>query len=661
MRKKALFFFLLFIPLFQVYPGSTDIHLTGNFKSIIIKDKIRILYTDHHLEKEEVARLYFAGKFVDEPLFKPPGANLSRLHYWASFTIHNETAHDLELFLVNFDAGLTRNFNLFHLRNEDRFLSARDVVKINRNLFSLKIKAGEKETLFIHFERYKYRLAIRLFSSAFYETQKNNDNVFNGVYFGILFVMTLYNLMLVFSLKKRSYIFYIIFNLTFALHFFIKYTAVTIPFGLEGSRDMIIIAVRNMTGIFLIFFARDFLKSKSFSPRLDKAVKGLVGLSICGTLIFIVTGVAGLFILRYIFLITSFLAVFIILFISIGSLRKKFRPALFFLIAVGSILAIQLTLSIMTFLTNILPFSLSDLYNLRLVEVAQLIMIIVFSLGLADSIKVIRDLKEKALEEMVIQTRKSLRIEAEKEGLKNELALAKHIQTILIPRNIIHEDFEIASIMLPAEEVGGDYFNVTYGYNDNFWISIGDVSGHGMSSGLIMMIVLTIHSTITSSMNLSPSDAVKTVNRVLLTSISDYLRKEYMMSFTSLKYQGKGVFLYSGLHMPIIIYRKKKERCDIIYTEGLFLNLVPNISNVTKNKKLKMDVGDILILYTDGIIEARNDQKEQFDIPGITGIVEKNAHMDIDVLKNTIISQAIQWCNYKQTDDMSLIIVKRKK
>ena len=74
-----------------------------------------------------------------------------------------------------------------------------------------------------------------------------------------------------------------------------------------------------------------------------------------------------------------------------------------------------------------------------------------------------------------------------RDKLWSEMALAKKIQTTLIPENPALEDYEISTCLIPASEVGGDYYDVINGDND--WIVIGDVSGHGVSAGLIMMMV----------------------------------------------------------------------------------------------------------------------------------------------------------------------------
>ena len=109
----------------------------------------------------------------------------------------------------------------------------------------------------------------------------------------------------------------------------------------------------------------------------------------------------------------------------------------------------------------------------------------------------------KDVDKMRISIRELTENLKEQERLKSEMGLARRIQTSLLPilADKFHPDFEIAAAMLPADQVGGDFYDISYDGKGNLWFAIGDVSGHGVTPGLIMMMAQTIHTTVTASMD----------------------------------------------------------------------------------------------------------------------------------------------------------------
>lgn len=252
----------------------------------------------------------------------------------------------------------------------------------------------------------------------------------------------------------------------------------------------------------------------------------------------------------------------------------------------------------------------------------------------------------------------------EQERLKREMEIAEKIQTSLVPPSPTHEELDIAVVMKPAAEVGGDYYDIIFDKDDVMWVAIGDVSGHGVTPGLIMMMAQTSFNTDIKQdfpVEITPRDAIIQVNKILCENIRLRLKETHFMTMTFLKYQGNGEFTHSGLHLEIIIYRQQQKKCEIIESKGIFLGLLPDISHIAENLSFKLDIGDILFLYTDGVIEARNENDELLEPEGLVEIIEQNAQQNVETLKDIIVERALNWCNHKQADDIALIIMKRKK
>ncbi len=247
----------------------------------------------------------------------------------------------------------------------------------------------------------------------------------------------------------------------------------------------------------------------------------------------------------------------------------------------------------------------------------------------------------------------------EQERLKHEMELARHIQTAILPKNVEHPDFEIDAVMIPAEEVGGDYYDVLYGQDGQLWLAIGDVSGHGMTPGLIMMMAQTLHTAITTLKKATPREVVIEVNQVLYHNVHDRLNTDHFMTFTTLCYQGNGHFIFAGAHVDLIIYRWREKCCDVIETPGTWLNFLPDITDATEHSECTLDIGDVLILYTDGLIEAQNEQGELLEMERFLEIIQTHADKDVTTLRDAIITDVLTWCGHQRDDDMTLMVVRR--
>lgn len=257
----------------------------------------------------------------------------------------------------------------------------------------------------------------------------------------------------------------------------------------------------------------------------------------------------------------------------------------------------------------------------------------------------------------------NMRLKAENIQMSAEMEIARRIQTALLPKLVknIHPDFEIAATMLPCTEVGGDYYDITFDQQGKLWLGIGDVSGHGVTSGLIMMMAQTAHTTITSSFEADPKQIVTIINRVLYQNVHRRLNADHFMTFTAFKFLAQGRFQYAGAHLSLIIYRHSTQTCQRIKTPGAWLNFVPDISKMTRNSEFTLEIGDILVLYTDGLTEVWRgpDKEEMLDIWRFMKIVATHGSKDIEAMRDAIMQDVLSWCDHDQDDDMTLVVVRR--
>ena len=245
------------------------------------------------------------------------------------------------------------------------------------------------------------------------------------------------------------------------------------------------------------------------------------------------------------------------------------------------------------------------------------------------------------------------------ELLGKEMELARQIQTAILPKQFAHDELAIEAIMLPAEEVGGDYYDIVYGKNGALWLAIGDVAGHGMTPGLIMMMAQTVHTTITTQMDASPKNVVVATNEILYKNVHERLQAEHHMTFTTLKYLGGGVFRHAGSHLDLIIHRRATQTCELIDTPGVFLNFVEDISDMTDELSFTLDLGDTLVLYTDGLTEAANADGKILPMERFLEMIRAHADQPPAAMRDAIMQDVLAWSGGVREDDMTLMVARR--
>jgi serine phosphatase RsbU (regulator of sigma subunit) len=209
--------------------------------------------------------------------------------------------------------------------------------------------------------------------------------------------------------------------------------------------------------------------------------------------------------------------------------------------------------------------------------------------------------------------------------------------------------------MHPIDEVGGDYYDIINvdGWD---WLIIGDVSGHGVVAGLIMMMVETaVKSVLHQQAELSATRLLEIVNGVLIENLK-LIGEDRYMTITALAYRKKGVFYFSGMHQDILVYRARENKVESIETRGIWLGVQGVSLPDLKDIKLTMAPGDTMLLYTDGITEVRNPEKKMFEKKRLIKTLQDNGNSPVQEIK-TAIHAALD--GYTQDDDLTFVIVRK--
>jgi phosphoserine phosphatase RsbU/P len=261
-----------------------------------------------------------------------------------------------------------------------------------------------------------------------------------------------------------------------------------------------------------------------------------------------------------------------------------------------------------------------------------------------------------AMNSMVAELDRSRKDQAAKERLEREMEIAVRVQTSILPRDFDVSGLAIAARMLPASEVGGDYYDVLP-VEHGCWLGIGDVAGHGLTAGLEMMMVQSvIAALVRENPAASPSAHLNVLNHVLYENIRHRLRQDEHITLTLLRYQD-GVVTFAGAHETILVFRAGGA-CEQIDTPGTWLGAMQDIASFSTDSRLELAPGDVMVLYTDGVTEARDAAGTQFELDRLIDAVRQKLGESVDAMCEHVMAQVAQW-QAVQYDDVSLVIVRR--
>lgn len=247
---------------------------------------------------------------------------------------------------------------------------------------------------------------------------------------------------------------------------------------------------------------------------------------------------------------------------------------------------------------------------------------------------------------------------------KKEMEIAKNIQMSLQPslENFNDCGFQISANMTPAEDVGGDYYDIIRSCDNKLWFGIGDVTGHGLLSGLVMMMAqVSINTLIRSIPGLTPEDVLIYANQTIQSNIRKGLKKDHHMTIAFIKEDEPGSYRYAGAHEIILIFRAGTGRVEQIQTRGMWIGVIPDITKPTTKfaGTFNLEKDDLLFLYTDGVIEIKNSDSEQYDIKRLSDFLKKYAKENTQTIKQELL-KALNRFKEKQTDDITFIIMKKE-
>ena len=244
---------------------------------------------------------------------------------------------------------------------------------------------------------------------------------------------------------------------------------------------------------------------------------------------------------------------------------------------------------------------------------------------------------------------------ADRLSLKGDLEVARDIQLTMLPQGTFATgDIEVAGRTRPANTVGGDFYDILPLSDDRVVVALGDVAGKGSPAALVMALLLAMLRTLADE-NLEPAELVTRLNTQVVRQIPV---SRFITLVLGVYTRSTGEFAYVNAGHPPPLLRRGSGRCDRLVTGGVALGLFDG--SCYQADRIVIDPGDVMVLYSDGITEAENEQGDPVDESGLEQVIARDAHRSAVDLGAAIFKSVERHAgNTKLADDLTVLVLRR--
>lgn len=598
---------------------------------------------------------------------------------WVRFTLKNPLDEPRELYLehkfppMDFINLYYEKNGKWHLKTAGDSVSYDERDILYRNVvFSLNVEPRSSRTYYMRFDSSSsMNLDMSLWDHDRFLEKVNTEQYYLGLYYGIMFVMVVYNLFVFLSIRERTYIFYVAF-----IGFYVIFQFSLNGLGYKFFDGELLLRFNNNIPLFMAFtttfgllFTRYFLHSEETTPVFDKYMKVLL----------VLNGACILFALyadyNISIQVTTFLVTVTIVSMTINgflSLISGYRPARFYVMGWTAFLVGGLFQTFKAF-----GFVGVNFFTVWSQQIGSAIEVTLLSLALADRINIIEKEKSEA-RETLIKVQKDYSSELEKtvyertrdlqsernvlkdknDQMKRDIALAKKIQKQIIPSG--DPAPFIASLYKPMDEIGGDYYDfIMFDDPAKTGIFLSDVTGHGVPAAFITSMIKTI---------ILQADEYKHDPAMLIKHINGILNQQIAGNFVTIFYciydssSRSLLFANAGHNPPYLITSH-----SVSYLEGTSSCIPIGIMTCEElkayekeyaNSEVTLEPGSRLLLYTDGLTESRNSDNPYlfFEHAGFAEFLLKNFHLSCKEYVNELYSELKRFKKNEPLDDDVCVI-----
>jgi serine phosphatase RsbU (regulator of sigma subunit)/predicted ester cyclase len=246
--------------------------------------------------------------------------------------------------------------------------------------------------------------------------------------------------------------------------------------------------------------------------------------------------------------------------------------------------------------------------------------------------------------------------ERERERIDQELQVARRIQHASLPKEVpTLEGWQISPYYQPAREVGGDFYDFHFLSEGRVGLVVGDATGKGVPSALVMSTTLGMLQLAARALDSpSPGEVLEQVNETLLARIPSNM---FVTCFYAILEPKSGTLSYAnaGHDLPYLWHAGAAQE---LRARGMPLGLMPGMHY--EQKEIVLQMGDSALLYTDGLVEAHDPQREMFGFPRLQVLVSEHAEEERS-LQETLLEELYSFVGegWEQEDDITLVTLQR--
>ncbi len=257
---------------------------------------------------------------------------------------------------------------------------------------------------------------------------------------------------------------------------------------------------------------------------------------------------------------------------------------------------------------------------------------------------------------VAIRNRKLAEENLRQERVKQELELAAEMQAILVPNTLpSNEQFEVAAVYMPHQQVGGDYYDFMYLNDDEFMFCVADVSGKGVSAAFLMSNFQAYLRAIFNYLSLSLEDVIHELNKKVMRSAMGEKYITFFIATYNLKTRELN-YINCGHNPPILI--PKSGEAELLSSGSIGLGMFNEIPNLKKGSVTLPD-GATIVCYTDGLVELENNQNEEFGEDRLIQLIAAHPHLNMDELNGLIMKEVTSFkAEMPWIDDTALLSCK---
>ncbi len=272
-------------------------------------------------------------------------------------------------------------------------------------------------------------------------------------------------------------------------------------------------------------------------------------------------------------------------------------------------------------------------------------------------------LRIRDLENRMYEANQRLKVANDEVALKNkqiedELRTVGDIQRSFLPQVFpAHPELDFASFYEPSAQAGGDYYDVIEISKSRWGLLMADVTGHGTPAAVVMAITHLLMNSVVNTF-LHPSTALKVINEKLNVHLAPTFYVTMFYGILDLDAM-KMVFSSAG-HDTMLIHRHQTgEIVELRTDKGFPLKLVE--SDEYDEKEATLEPGDRLVLFTDGIVEMRNEDGDLFGYERLINVIKRNTSGTAQDLVDSVVEELNAFCPRRPfKDDVTLLVLNRK-